>query len=213
MLSKVRTGRGFIAALDQSGGSTPKALGLYGIEKDAWTNVDEMFDLMHEMRTRIMTSPAFNGDKHPRRDPLREHDGPPRCAARAPRSICGRRSASCRSSRSTRASPPTADGVQVMKDDAGPAIELLATREVGLGVFGTKMRSVIQQLPMREWHRAQSSTQQFEIGEAHRRRRGSCRSSSPRSTSTAPTSSRRRDPARAGDRSRAARRAARGPAS
>ena len=63
MLNKVRTGQGFIAALDQSGGSTPKALKLYGIEEDAWSNDDEMFDLMHAMRTRIMTSPAFTGDR------------------------------------------------------------------------------------------------------------------------------------------------------
>ena len=62
-LEKVRTKPGFIAALDQSGGSTPKALGLYGITEDAWSNDDEMFGVVHEMRTRIITSPAFNGDR------------------------------------------------------------------------------------------------------------------------------------------------------
>ena len=54
---------GFIAALDQSGGSTPKALGLYGIGEDAWSTEDEMFDLVHQMRARIITSPSFNGDR------------------------------------------------------------------------------------------------------------------------------------------------------
>lgn len=62
-LQKVKTAPGFIAALDQSGGSTPKALGLYGIKEDAWSNDDEMFDIVHQMRTRIITCPAFNGDR------------------------------------------------------------------------------------------------------------------------------------------------------
>jgi fructose-bisphosphate aldolase, class I len=60
---KVRRGQGFIAALDQSGGSTPKALKLYGIEETQYSNEAEMFDLVHEMRARIMTSPAFTGDR------------------------------------------------------------------------------------------------------------------------------------------------------
>jgi len=60
---KVRRGQGFIAALDQSGGSTPKALKLYGIDEAQYSNDAEMFDLVHEMRTRIMTSPAFDGDR------------------------------------------------------------------------------------------------------------------------------------------------------
>ncbi len=62
-LEKIKTKPGFIAALDQSGGSTPKALRLYGISEDAWSNDDEMFALVHEMRTRIITSAAFNGDR------------------------------------------------------------------------------------------------------------------------------------------------------
>ncbi|MGY0692385.1 fructose bisphosphate aldolase [Virgibacillus sp. FSP13] len=59
---KMKNGEGFIAALDQSGGSTPKALALYGIEEDAYNGKDEMFDLVHEMRTRIITSPAFDSE-------------------------------------------------------------------------------------------------------------------------------------------------------
>ena len=61
-LEKMHSGRGFIAALDQSGGSTPKALKLYGIDESAYANGDEMFALIHAMRTRIMTAPAFNSD-------------------------------------------------------------------------------------------------------------------------------------------------------
>ncbi|MFY9933732.1 MAG: fructose bisphosphate aldolase [Streptosporangiaceae bacterium] len=60
---KIRTGRGFFAALDQSGGSTPKALAEYGIERDRYHNDDEMFDLVHAMRTRVLTSPAFDGSR------------------------------------------------------------------------------------------------------------------------------------------------------
>ena len=62
-LEKIKNAPGFIAALDQSGGSTPKALGLYGVTPDAWSNDDEMFDVVHAMRTRIMTSPSFGGDR------------------------------------------------------------------------------------------------------------------------------------------------------
>src|SRR6478609_11785072 len=60
---KMAEGAGFIAALDQSGGSTPKALRLYGIEESAYSTEDEMFDLVHQMRTRIITSPSFDGDR------------------------------------------------------------------------------------------------------------------------------------------------------
>src|SRR5678816_2733178 len=62
-LQQMKTQRGFIAALDQSGGSTPGALRLYGIKEDAWSNEDEMFELVHQMRTRIMTSPSFTGER------------------------------------------------------------------------------------------------------------------------------------------------------
>src|SRR5262245_25758869 len=62
-LDKMRTHRGFIAALDQSGGSTPGALRAYGIGDDAWSNEEQMFAIVHQMRTRIMTSPAFTGER------------------------------------------------------------------------------------------------------------------------------------------------------
>ena len=63
MLARARSGQGFIAALDQSGGSTPKALRLYGIEDDEYSSEDDMFNLIHQMRSRIITSPVFNGDR------------------------------------------------------------------------------------------------------------------------------------------------------
>ncbi|HMG75022.1 MAG TPA: fructose bisphosphate aldolase, partial [Pyrinomonadaceae bacterium] len=62
-LQKVKTSPGFIAALDQSGGSTPKALRLYGVQENTWSSDEEMFAIVHQMRTRIITSPAFNGDR------------------------------------------------------------------------------------------------------------------------------------------------------
>ena len=63
LVKKVSEGKGFIAALDQSGGSTPKALKGYGVEEGAWSTDEEMFGLIHNMRARIITSPAFTGDK------------------------------------------------------------------------------------------------------------------------------------------------------
>src|SRR5258706_15744517 len=60
---KIRTQPGFLAALDQSGGSTPKALMAYGLTEDAWSNEEEMFALVHQMRARIITTPSFNGDR------------------------------------------------------------------------------------------------------------------------------------------------------
>src|SRR5436853_1599091 len=62
-LQKIKTSPGFIAALDQSGGSTPKALRLYGIQENSWSSDEEMFTIVHQMRTRIVTSPAFNGER------------------------------------------------------------------------------------------------------------------------------------------------------
>ena len=62
-LQKIKNAPGFIAALDQSGGSTPKALGLYGVTSDAWTDDEGMYKVVHAMRTRIMMSPSFGGDR------------------------------------------------------------------------------------------------------------------------------------------------------
>jgi fructose-bisphosphate aldolase class I len=141
MLNKVRTAQGFIAALDQSGGSTPKALKLYGIEEDAWSNDDEMFDLMHAMRTRIMTSPAFTGDRVL---------GAILFEQTMDRQVEGRGTADYLWSvknvvpflKVDKGLADAVDGAQIMKPI--PGLAALCERAVGLGVFGTKMRSVVQ---------------------------------------------------------------------
>ena len=141
MLNKVRTGQGFIAALDQSGGSTPKALKLYGVEEDAWSNDDEMFDLMHAMRTRIMTSPAFTGDRVL---------GAILFEQTMDRQVEGTGTADYLWSakhvvpflKVDKGLADVADGAQIMKPI--PGLRELCERAVGLGVFGTKMRSVVQ---------------------------------------------------------------------
>jgi fructose-bisphosphate aldolase class I len=141
MTDKVRTGNGFIAALDQSGGSTPKALGLYGIEPDAWSNDDEMFDLMHAMRSRIVQSPAFDGDRVL---------GAILFEQTMDRSIAGRPSADYLWNvkrvvpflKVDKGLADDVDGVQVMKPIDG--LDALLARAVDHGVFGTKMRSVIK---------------------------------------------------------------------
>ncbi len=141
MFQKMRTGSGFIAALDQSGGSTPKALGLYGIGADAWSSDEEMFDLMHAMRTRIVTSPAFTGDKVL---------GAILFEQTMDREIGGMGSAAYLWTQKQvvpflkvdKGLADAADGVQLMKPI--PGLTELCERAVGLGVFGTKMRSVIQ---------------------------------------------------------------------
>jgi fructose-bisphosphate aldolase class I len=141
MLNKVRTGQGFIAALDQSGGSTPKALALYGVDEGAWSTEDEMFDLMHAMRTRIVTSPAFMGDRVL---------GAILFEQTMDRSIGGVGSAEYLWSRKQvvpflkvdKGLADSVDGAQLMKPI--PGLRELCERAVGLGVFGTKMRSVVQ---------------------------------------------------------------------
>ena len=159
-LDKVRTAPGFIAALDQSGGSTPKALGLYGIGEDAWSNDDEMFDLVHDMRTRIITSPAFGGDRilgailfEMTMD--REIEGQP----------TGDYLWNVKNVvpflKVDKGLADEADGVQLMKPMPGLA-ELLARAKGDKHIFGTKMRSVIKQA--NEAGIASIVDQQFEIG-------------------------------------------------
>ena len=102
--NKAKSGAGFIAALDQSGGSTPKALKLYGIEENAYSGDDEMFDLVHQMRTRIITSPAFDGDRIMGAI-LFEMTMDRQVRVAPPPTTCGTSSESYRSSRSTRGWP------------------------------------------------------------------------------------------------------------
>jgi fructose-bisphosphate aldolase class 1 len=85
---KMKTGKGFIAALDQSGGSTPKALSLYGIKRDTYSGDEQMYDLIHKMRTRIITSPPSTAIAS-WRDPVRADDGPRRRGQGTP-TTCGR---------------------------------------------------------------------------------------------------------------------------
>jgi len=131
---------GFIAALDQSGGSTPKALSLYGIPESAYSGEAEMFKLMHEMRVRIMTAPAFTGDKVIaailfERTMDGEANGKP-----VPSYLWSDRGV-VPFLKVDKGLEAESDGVQVMKPM--PDLDKLLERAVKLGVFGTKMRSVI----------------------------------------------------------------------
>ena len=138
---KIRTQSGFIAALDQSGGSTPKALAAYGVPATAFKNDDEMFALVHQMRTRIMTSPAFNGDRilaailfEGTMD--REVEGQPTAdylwgAKRVVPFL-----------KIDKGLAELRDGVQLMKPM--PDLAALLQRANAKRIFGTKMRSVIQ---------------------------------------------------------------------
>lgn len=139
--NKMRTGKGFIAALDQSGGSTPKALRLYGIEESEYSGDAQMFDLIHGMRTRMIKSPAFNGDRVL---------GAILFEGTMDRDIDGIGSAEFLWTKKgvipflkvDKGLADEANGVQVMKPM--PELDALLTRAVAKGIFGTKMRSVIK---------------------------------------------------------------------
>jgi fructose-bisphosphate aldolase, class I len=139
-LHRIKFDRGFVAALDQSGGSTPKALELYGVPEDAYSGDDEMFALMHEMRTRIITSPSFNGDRVL---------GAILFENTMDRQIEGRDSAEYLWNvkrvvpflKVDKGLAPEADGVRIMKPI--PDLDALLARAVHKRMFGTKMRSVI----------------------------------------------------------------------
>lgn len=140
MLQKMGEGRGFVAALDQSGGSTPKALRLYGIEESEYSGDAQMYDLIHQMRTRIMTSPAFNGNRIL---------GAILFEMTMDRQVEGLGSAEYLWSRKQvvpflkvdKGLAEMANGAQVMKPM--PGLDELLARALEHGVFGTKMRSVI----------------------------------------------------------------------
>ena len=139
MTAKIAAGKGFIAALDQSGGSTPKALKGYGIEEGSWANDEEMFRLIHDMRSRIITSPAFTGDKVFgailfERTMDGQIDGKPTPQALLDRGVIP-------FIKIDKGLEDEANGVQMMKPM--PDLEKLLARAKALGVFGTKERSVI----------------------------------------------------------------------
>jgi fructose-bisphosphate aldolase, class I len=141
-LQKMQTHPGFIAALDQSGGSTPNALRLYGIKEGAWSNEDEMFAIVHQMRTRLITSPSFTGERilaailfENTMD--RDIEGQPTADylwnvkrvvpfLKVDQGLAAEK-----------------EGVQLMKPM--PALAALLAKATAKGIFGTKMRSVIKQ--------------------------------------------------------------------
>jgi len=139
MTAKMESGKGFIAALDQSGGSTPKALKGYGIEEGAWNSDEEMFGLIHRMRARIITSPAFTGDKVIgailfERTMDGDVDGRPVPQVLKERGVVP-------FIKIDKGLEAEENGVQLMKPM--PELDALLSRARGLGVFGTKERSVI----------------------------------------------------------------------
>jgi len=139
MLAKIKGGDGFIAALDQSGGSTPKALTGYGYQGDEWSSDEEMFGLIHQMRSRIITSPCFASGKVIgailfERTMDGDVDGTPVPQALIERGIVP-------FIKIDKGLEDEVDGVQLMKPM--PELDALLTKAKGLGVFGTKERSVI----------------------------------------------------------------------
>jgi fructose-bisphosphate aldolase, class I len=140
-LEKVRSGEGFIAALDQSGGSTPKALALYGIGEDAYSNDDEMFTRMHEMRTRIMTSKVFNGDRI-LGSILFENTMDRQVEGRSTGDYLWSVKGVVPFIKVDKGLTAEENGVQLMKPT--PGLDELLSRSVEHGMFGTKMRSVIK---------------------------------------------------------------------
>ncbi|KKK32887.1 fructose-1,6-bisphosphate aldolase [Salinicoccus sediminis] len=155
---KVKNGNGFIAALDQSGGSTPKALKAYGIMEDSYSGEDEMFDLVHDMRTRIITSPSFNAD---------QILGAILFEQTMDRKIEGKYTAEYLADKGIvpflkvdKGLADEANGVQLMKPM--PDLDSLLERANERGVFGTKMRSNV--LEPNEQGIKEVVDQQFEVG-------------------------------------------------
>lgn len=157
MMAKIADGNGFIAALDQSGGSTPKALKGYGVEEGAWNGDEEMFGLIHAMRSRIISSPCFTGDKVIgailfERTMDGSVDGKPTPQALIDKGVVP-------FIKIDKGLEEEVNGVQLMKPM--PELDALLTRAKSLGVFGTKERSVIN-LANREGIAA-IVAQQFEV--------------------------------------------------
>ncbi|WP_324401231.1 fructose bisphosphate aldolase [Ottowia sp.] len=158
-LNKIARGQGFIAALDQSGGSTPKALRLYGIDESAYQGDDQMFDLVHAMRTRIVTDPAFNGQRvigailfEMTMD--RQFDGVDAAT------YLWEKKQVVPFLKVDKGLAAEADGVQLMKPM--PGLDALLARARAKGIFGTKMRSVVNGANPQGVEAAVA--QQFEVG-------------------------------------------------
>ena len=160
MRDRIRQGDGFIAALDQSGGSTPKALKGYGVEEGSWSNDEEMFGLIHAMRSRIISSPCFGSGKVLgailfERTMDGQVDGEPTPQALIDKGVIP-------FIKIDKGLEDEANGVQMMKPM--PELDALLTRAKGLGVFGTKERSVIN--AANPDGIAAVVKQQFDVGEA-----------------------------------------------
>ena len=160
MRDRIKQGDGFIAALDQSGGSTPKALAGYGVEEGAWSNDEEMFGLIHQMRSRIISSPSFGSGKVLgailfERTMDGTVGGKPTPQALIDQGVIP-------FIKIDKGLEDEANGVQMMKPM--PELDALLTRAKSLGVFGTKERSVINAANPEGI--AAIVKQQFEVGEA-----------------------------------------------
>ena len=137
---QMRSGNGFVAALDQSGGSTPKALRLYGVNEDAYGSEDEMYDLIHQTRSRIIKSPAFTGDRVVgailfEKTMDRDIDGTPTAT------YLWEKRGVVPFLKIDKGLEDEADGARLMKPITG--LDALLNRATAAGIFGTKMRSVI----------------------------------------------------------------------
>lgn len=157
-LARMKTGKGFIAALDQSGGSTPKALLQYGIPEDSYSSDEEMFDLVHAMRTRIITSPAFTED-HILGAILFEDTMDRTIQGMSTSDYLWKTKRIVPFLKVDKGLADLADGVQMMKPI--PNLGALLERAVKHGIFGTKMRSVIKEANPRGIKKIVE--QQFEI--------------------------------------------------
>tara|TARA_B100000029_G_scaffold194204_1_gene192225 strand:+ start:1593 stop:2480 length:888 start_codon:yes stop_codon:yes gene_type:complete len=158
-MAKIRDQEGFIAALDQSGGSTPKALQAYGLEGDAYESESEMFDLIHQMRTRIMTSPSFGGNRILGAI-LFENTMDREISGQSTADYLWQTKQVVPFLKVDKGLSDENDGVQVMKPM--PELEALLDKAKESGIFGTKMRSVIKEANSAGINRVVD--QQFDIG-------------------------------------------------
>lgn len=158
-VNRMSTGRGFIAALDQSGGSTPKALKLYGISEESYHGDDEMFDLVHAMRTRIMTSPAFTSE-HILAAILFEKTMEREVEGKLTADYLWEEKHILPILKVDKGLAPAESGVQLMKPI--PGLDELLERAKERHIFGTKMRSVIKEA--NEAGIRAVVKQQFELG-------------------------------------------------
>ena len=156
---KIRAGQGFIAALDQSGGSTPKALQLYGVDSTAYSNEEDMFDLVHAMRTRIAQAPAFTGERVIGAI-LFEMTMDRQMAGKPTAQFMWEERGVVPFLKVDKGLADAANGVKMMKPM--PDLDALLARAVKAGIFGTKMRSVIDAANAQGIQDVVA--QQFEIG-------------------------------------------------